>query len=354
MQMNRIPILFAFAAICSCIGACNEVYDPIGPNKPSPVLLISPLELSCDGNGGVLQSSISTNAESVSVEGNLPDWIETAVINEDNTGLTVTVKANNESTAVRNGVIKLVCTSGINTATQYVKVFQAGKGSTMNYTSFSGKTLPEGWTAEDPSAVSVGNGYLDFQSSSQQGFLYDFGMDVGAGGQGGLIYTNNLEFNPDGGAYTFSVDVKMNGGEGGAILNLSDNPKQLVYIYLSYNKSTNRGGIWVKNGASWCAMDDGSIGSGDCPNMFHTMMAGIPDSAERDDWWRLKVHTTETNAGSPVVDVVLLRTFNGETREIGYGYSRKFGFLPCSSGKVALWSRNGDCQFKNAIISYKK
>lgn len=351
--MKNILRTIALVVLLSSAAACNKPYDPIGPNKPSPVLIISPLELAYDGDGGEITSKISTNAETVKIDGDLPAWVESAVVNEDNTGLTVKVKENADGLDVRRGVIKLVCASGNNSATQFVKLFQAGKGSKIEYASFSGKTLPSGWSAEDPSAISVGNGYLDFQSSNQQGFLYDFGVDVGSGNQGGLIYTNGREFNPDGAPYYFSVDIKMNGGEGGLALYLNDDAKQLVYIFMGYNSNTNHGGIWVKNGPSWCAMDDGTIGSGDCPNLFNKVLPALPPSTERDDWWRLKVYTTETKAGSPVVEVAILKTLNGETKEIGYGYSRKFDFIPCSASKIALWSRNGDCQFKNFVLSYK-
>lgn len=324
------------ALLLSAAVSCNSEYDPIGPNKPSPVLLVSPLELAYTGDGGSLTSKISTNAEDITL-GDLPDWIESATLNEDNTAITVVAKANTSTSNVKRASLKLVCASGDNTVTQYMKLFQAGKDSDVAYASFSGKSLPSGWTAEDPSTLSIGNGYLSFKSSGAPGFLY----------------TCNQKFNPTGTKYYCSVDIKMNGGEGGVKLYVNDDPLQVVEIFISYNSATNRGGIWVKNGESWCAMDDGTIGSGDCPNKVEDVYE-IPDAAERDDWWRLMVYTTETEPNAPVVAVKTLKTFNGETSELKAHYSRKFTFVDAGPGSVALWSRNGECQFKHFVLSYQE
>lgn len=45
MRILNITLMAAVLAMASC----NEEYDPIGPNKPSPVLIVSPLELAYDG-----------------------------------------------------------------------------------------------------------------------------------------------------------------------------------------------------------------------------------------------------------------------------------------------------------------
>ena len=55
MRILNITLMAAVLAMASC----NEEYDPIGPNKPSPVLIVSPLELAYDGTGGSLTSKIS-------------------------------------------------------------------------------------------------------------------------------------------------------------------------------------------------------------------------------------------------------------------------------------------------------
>lgn len=139
MRILNITLMAAVLAMASC----NEEYDPIGPNKPSPVLIVSPLELAYDGTGGSLTSKISTNAESVTI-GELPDWVESASVNEDNTSVTVTVKPNEDSYAVKRGTLKLVSSSGDNTVTQYMKLYQAGKDSKMSFASFRGNLSRQG------------------------------------------------------------------------------------------------------------------------------------------------------------------------------------------------------------------
>lgn len=327
-------IIFSAAAIF-LLAACNEPYDPIGRNRPAPVLLISPLELAFDGDGGSLVSNISTNAESITI-GDLPEWIEDVTVSEDLASVTVTTSANKASSEPRRGTVRLICASGDNSATQYMRVYQAGKGCNIAFTPFSGKNYPSGWTAEDQNTLSIGNGYVSIKSDDVPGY----------------IYTCNTEFDPSAVRYYFSVDMKMS-GEGGAKLYVNDNPLQVVEIYLGYNAAANRGGIWVKNGETWYAMDDGVIGSGTCDNQYGEMVP-LADPSERDDWWRLVVFTTETAPNQPVVQVQSLRTFNGEVLPLGVCYSRKFSFAKATAGRVALWGRNYESQFRNFLLSYQK
>lgn len=315
--------------------ACNEPYDPIGRNKPAPVLLINPLELAFEGDGGTLTSKVNTNADEITV-GTLPDWIEDVVVADDLSAIQIIAKPNHEDAKPRRGMVRLDCSSGDNSATQYLKVFQGGKGCHLAFTAFSGKTGPAGWTAEDPSTVSVGNGFLSIKSNDVPGY----------------IYTCNTAFDPSSVRFYFSVDMKMS-GEGGAKLYVGENPLQVLEIYLGYNSSANRGGIWVKNGETWCAMDDGVIGAGACDNQYGDMVP-LPPAGERDDWWRLEVFTTETALNQPVVQVSPLKTFNGEVQRIGPAYSRKFSVVKATESRIALWGRNYESQFRNFVLSYQK
>lgn len=330
--MNRLPLV----ASVLMLAACNEPYDPIGPNKPSPVLLVEPLELAYDSEGGTLSSKISTNAETVQIA-ELPDWIEYAKVDEKLGSIEVKVKSNTSDVNVRRGVVKMLCASGDNTVSQSLKIFQAGEGSSIAFSSFTGKNLPSGWKADDPARLAIGNGYLAFTSDGYPGYLY----------------TCPQQISPQTSKYYFSVDMRMNGGDGGVRLYLNDDPNQDVKIYLNYDSVRNRGGIWVQNGNTWCAMDDGTVGSGDCPNKWEEVYV-IPDAAERDDWWRLEVYTTETTPNEPVIAVKSLRTINGETNVLKAHYSRKFTFVNADPGRVALWARSNEVQFRNFVLSYQK
>ncbi len=325
------------AAAVLALAACNRPYDPIGPNRPSPVLLVNPLELAFGSDGGALVSRISTNAETVQV-GELPEWIESAAVSEDLGSIEVKVKPNAEERNVRRGTVKMVCASGDNTVTQSLKIFQAGADSEIAFASFTGKTLPSGWKADEPSALAVGNGYLAINSAEMPGYLY----------------TCPDKFSPQTSTYYFSVEMKMkDGGDGGVKLYLNDDPHQDLKIYLSYNSVRNRGGIWVQNGSTWCAMDDGTVGSGDCPDKWEPVYE-MPDASERDDWWRLEVYNTESEPNKPVIAVKSLKTLNGETRVLKTLYSRRFTFVNADAGSVGLWGRTGETQFRNFVLSYQK
>lgn len=333
MKSNYVSTALAILALV----ACNEAYDPIGPNKPAPVLIVSPLEMAFDGTGGTSTSVISTNAEEITI-GELPDWIESATLNEDNTIITVQAKSNPDSYEVRKASLKLVCSSGDNSVTQYMRLYQAGMNSRISFTPFSGKVLPsEGWTADDPTSVSTGNGYLSFS----------------AGQSPGRLYTCATQLNPSAGKFYFSVDIRMNSAESGVKLFLNDNPNHVVEIYTNYRSATNRGGIWVKNGNNWLAMDDGIVGSGDHPNKFEDVYE-IPAAEERDDWWRLSAYNTKSDDGGIVVTIKSLKTFNGETSELNPHYSRVFHFAEATSSRIALWARAGESQFKNFVLSYEE
>ena len=315
--------------------SCNEPYDPIGPNKPAPVLLVNPLELAFDGAGGTLSTSISTNADKVEVE-SAPEWVSSTLVSEDLTSITVMVEPNTISLKPRDGVVRLACSSGENTVTQYLRLFQAGKGCKMAYASFSGKQFPTGWMAEDPSKVAIGNGYLA----------------ISADGYPGFMYTCPQVFNPSVQRYYFTVDIRMV-GEGGVRLYVNENPLQVIEIFFGYNPATNRGGIWVRQGETWFAMDDGIIGSDHCDGQYNEMVP-IPAPDERDDWWRLEVFTTETSLNEPVVQVTCLKTFNGQQQTTGVHYSRKFSASKVTDSKFALWGRDYESQYRNFVLSYQE
>lgn len=333
--MKTTIVKIMLAASFLALAACNKPYDPIGPNRPSPVLLVNPLELAFSSDGGTLSSKISTNAETVQI-GELPEWIESAKVSDDLSSIEVKVKPNADEKNVKRGTVKMVCASGDNTVTQSLKIFQAGTGSEIAFASFTGKTLPSGWKADDPTRIAVGNGYLAITSDDIPGYLY----------------TCPDKFSSR--TYYFSVDMKMkDGGDGGVKLYLNDDPKQDLKIYLSYNSARNRGGIWVQNGSTWCAMDDGTVGSGDCPNKWEEVYV-MPDASEMDDWWRLEVYNTETTPNEPVIAVKALKTLNGETKVLKALYSRKFTFVNADPGCAGLWGRSGETQFKNFVLSYGK
>lgn len=344
--MKHLSIIFAVSTALLVSASCNEPYDPIGPNRPSPVLLLSQLNFGFEAAGGEASATISTNAEEVTVD-RTPDWAS-ATVNEDNTGVTFAV-AENTTDKVRTGVIQLTCASGDNTASQYVKIAQGRKGEGFLYVPFSGKKLPDEMSCDDETLphLATGNGYVSISAEGDPGFLYSTK----------LLLDNEK-------AFVATVDVKMNGGEGGAKLYMvNGNQLNDLEIYFGYNAARNTGGIWVKQGENWCAMDDGTIGgmagkvgSGAIPGNQTEEVFLIPAADDRDDWWRLSI-SHEARSCDYTVAIYSLKTFLGETNPYLCHYARKFEALGnCSgqTGSLSLWGRNFETQFKNLMISYQK
>ena len=132
--------------------ACNEPYDPIGRNKPAPVLLINPLELAFEGDGGTLTSKVNTNADEITV-GTLPEWIEDVVVADDLSAIQINAKPNHEDAKPRRGMVRLDCSSGDNSATQAVTWPSRPSQGRQNRQIGPQKTLPRSplATASSPS-----------------------------------------------------------------------------------------------------------------------------------------------------------------------------------------------------------
>jgi|GEM_PF-1417018 len=344
--MKYLNIIIAASIALLVSASCNEPYDPIGPNRPSPVLLLSSLNFGFDATGGESSATISTNAEAVTVD-SAPDWIA-ATIKDDNSGVSF-VAAANTTDKVRTGVVKLTCASGDNTASQYVKFAQGRKGDKFLYVPFAGKTLPSEMScdAETLPQLATGNGYVSITAAGDPGYLYS---------------TNLLLDNEK--AFVATVDIKMNGGEGGVKLYLvNGNQLNDLEVFLGYNSSRNTGGIWVKQGEGWCAMDDGTVGgtagkvgSGAIPGVQTEEVFKIPAADDRDDWWRLSIYH-EARSCDYTVAIYTLKTFLGDTSPYLCHYARKFEALAkCSNqtGSLSLWGRNYETQFKNLMISYQE
>ncbi len=123
-------------ALCgvALLGSCNDDYDPIGNNKPASKFRVSPLSLAFDGNGGEISVNVNTNVPDVAV-GTLPEWVESAAMNEDMTLFTVKAKANT-GIPVRTGIINLTTVTGETEASLNLNLVQAGAGANIIYDDF--------------------------------------------------------------------------------------------------------------------------------------------------------------------------------------------------------------------------
>src|SRR5690554_1920655 len=104
--------------------SCDDDYDPIGNNKPAPVLKISSNFLAFPSNGGNLPVDITTNVEEIETSSTV-SWISGSYNEEI---LTLTAIANAEDD-IREALVNVATVTGSNEAQSSVRIIQGNKGS---------------------------------------------------------------------------------------------------------------------------------------------------------------------------------------------------------------------------------
>ncbi len=328
-------ITLTFFLLSLLITACVDNYDPIGNNKPAPVLKVSPLQLAFDGAGGELSADLTTNAASL-VLGTAPSWINSALSN-DYKKVIVTAQANDDKANIRLGSEKISnATGAANEAEQFLTFVQAAQGGVLNYDSFTGKNLALDWQTVGTGQVSLGNGNLTMEPNT---------LLVCKTSTSLVTQPNNIVI--------ASVDIQV-GGEGGLQVYLSDDPKNSFSFFFSIDNATGKGGFYAFHGSSPMALGDQIPGD----PLNGTTMPAISSAGERDDYFRIEFTNAPRwpNWWQSEVNIYSLKTTNGETKVLNKHYTRKFeidGPKPLP-GYFAIWSRGTKCSFKNFILSAQK
>ncbi len=334
--MKKINEIFACLIVLSIIAtSCQDDYDPIGNNKPAPVLKISPLYLTFDGGEGKTSATISTNSSSLETS-TPPSWITTN-FNSDYTEMAATAQANDDVCSVRTGTFQISTVTGqSNEAAQNINFIQAAADGILTFDSFSDKDFEQNWQTNGTGDVSLGNGYLTVGANT---------LLVCKSTAALVTQANNVVI--------ASVDIKAD-CEGGLQVYLTDDPENSFSFFFTVNNATSTGGFYAFHGSSPMALGDAIPGD----PLNGTEMPAIPSSGERDDYFRIEFTNAPRwpNWWQSEVNIYSLKTTNGETKVLKKHYTRKFEIdnPKPQPGYFAVWSRGTTCYFRNFILSAQK
>lgn len=329
--MKKFINIAFFALICLLATSCQEEYDPLGNNKPLPVLMVSSLSMGFDGTGGEASLNIETNADVEILDS--PSWVSTS-FNEDFSILTVVAQANTNANSIRSATIQLSTKTGENEAGQFINCVQAAQGAKLSFDSFEGNVLNPYWKKIGSSDAIIGGGKLTVGSKTELTYENPFSI---------ISQPNNIVI--------ASVDIK--GGNGGILIYVNDDPDDVFKFRINMNNNTNTGSFFAFHGSNPMALGDKIPG-----NMIDAsvVMPPIPDVATRDEYFRLEV-TNEAqmpNWWQYVVNVYSLTTnYKGETVVVDKHFTRKFEIdnPKPKPGHFAVWCWDGPIEFKNFTVS---
>lgn len=331
-------LIFALIALSFIYASCQDEYDPIGNNKPVPVLKLSSTNLGFDSAGGKVSVEMETNASKL-VMGDAPSWIS-AVQDAANSKLTVTAQINDDIANIRRGSMKISTDNGTtNEAKQNLNFIQAAQGGRLNYDSFTAKSLNKGWETNGTGEVSFGAGQLTLGPNTML-----------------ICKTSTALVSQINNVVIASVDIKA-GGEGGLQLYLDpsnpNNPDNRIFVFISINDNTGIGSLYARQGPTALSLGDKIPGGNSGP------MPDIPSASERDNYFRIEFSNASGGANWENVEINIysLKTSDGETKVLKKHYMRTFVLnkpklqLP---GYFAVWARNSTCSFKNFTLSAQK
>ncbi|MDR2474060.1 MAG: hypothetical protein LBD53_11005 [Tannerella sp.] len=323
---------------------CTSDYDPIGNNKPATKLKVSSKYLSTGGAGGTVTTKIVTNAPELAV-GNAPDWVQSAVVNDDLTELNVTVTAN-DAHQIRSGLLKLSTVTDDTESEITLFLIQAGQNASIIYDSFTGETLGSEWTATDKTKIHTGTGVLviDGAANGIGNSLYrqdaaGLVAQSSAGGVGNVVTAHvdvRTDLNHEGGLKTYYNPV--NGDEFRFFFTMNTETHGSFYAFR-----------FINNNQQPMALGDAIPSAGLPP---------VPPIGERDEYMRIEFTNVPRlpNWWQSEVNIYSLKTVDGKTEILQKHFSRKFeidGPKPLP-GYFGIWGRFPSVTFKNFTISSQK
>ena len=315
---------FVFTVLA--ISSCQEEYDPIGNNRPAPVLKIDSDFLVAPSIGGSFPINIETNVEEIETKSTVP-WIS-GTYNESVLTLTATENAEED---IREALVTVATVSGNNEAQSSVRVIQGNNGSDKIFANMLRSELDSdwkslksngNWTVEDNAVRTDSPG--DIQS------VMTYRKD---GSQ--TIRSTTRKFK-------FSVDVKNSNNWAGVVFNAKDD-KNYYYVGLNINPSS----LFVVVNRVF----DGA----DAP---HAMDPGIELGSERDPYLRCEIVTTTEKPHEFTVNVYELKTtgnpdLNTDLSQIQkLVYSRTFNDnLIMDGGYAGIWGKVGGGYFRRFVLT---
>lgn len=306
--------------------SCQDEYDPIGNNKPAPVLKLDSKFAAVPGTGGTYPINITTNVEDIEAKSTV-DWLS-GTYGED--VVTLSATANTED-IVRETLVAIATVTGNNEAQSTVRVIQANQGMDNIYANMLRSELDTKWKVIKPNGTwVVEENALRANSPGDVQSIMVFENENAK-----TVRSATREFR-------YSVDVKNSNNWAGIVFHATD-PKNFFYIGLNINPTS----LFV----IVSRMYNGS----DAP---HAMDPGIVLSAERDPYLRCEIVSTLEKPNEFTLNVYELKasgdvSLNTDVSVIQkLAYTRTFNdALMAEGGYAGVWGKVGGGFFKRFVLT---
>ncbi|MEN6456394.1 MAG: BACON domain-containing protein [Prolixibacteraceae bacterium] len=326
-EAKKVINIFAlsFTLLGTIFVSCEDNYDPIGNNKPMPVLKVDSKFVAAPGTGGSFPVSVTTNAEVVEAT-STASWISGTF---SNSVVSLTAAANPED-AVREAYAKIATVTGQNEAQVALRVIQAGSGMAITANMLRSELdsdwktirLNGNWTIEDNSLRTDSPGDVMSVMVCQK----DNAKTVRSATR----------------KFRFSVDVKNNNSWAGVVFHAKDG-QNFFYIGLNINPT------------SLFVIVDRIYNGGGSPM---AMDPGIVLSADRDPFLRCEIVTTTEKPNEFTLNVYELKTTGDVSLNTDQSvvqklvYTRAFNNnLLADGGYAGVWGKVGGGYFRRFVLT---
>ncbi len=305
--------------------SCEDDYDPIGNNKPMPVLKVDSKFIAVSGAGGSFPVNVTTNAEEIGTTATVP-WLS-GTFSNNVVNLTA---ASNPEDAVRETYAKIATVTGQNEAQVAVRVIQAGNG--MNITANMLRSELDGdwkairsngnWTVEDNSLRTNSPGDVMSVMVCQKE-------------EAKTVRSATRKFR-------FSVDVKNSNNWAGVVFHAKDG-QNFFYIGLNINPT------------SLFVVVDRIYNGGGSPM---AMDPGIVLSADRDPFLRCEIVTTTAKPNEFTLNIYELKTTGDVSLNTDQSVVQKLAYtrtfnnsLLSDGGYAGVWGKVGGGYFRRFVLT---
>jgi hypothetical protein len=326
--MKRYSIFrYAMVAFMATFLSCKkDNYDPIGNNKPLPVLKLSANVAMIPGTGGSIPIEISSNADKFAFNP-LASWLSGSYGNK---AVTVTAAANTDED-VRESYLSVSTVTGQSEAQSALRAIQGGAGMQNIFVNMFRSSLSDDWKVLKP------NG--DWKISDNA-LMTNSPGDV----QSVMAFTS-----PDAETvrsstrrFRLSVDVKNDNAWSGVVFHATDD-QNFYYIGLNINPT------------SLFVIVDRIYNGGGSPM---AMDPGIALSASRDAYLRCEIVTTTDNPDQFTLNVYELKTTGDISMNTDMSVKQKLAYtrtftnsLMASGGYAGVWGKVGGGSFRRFVLT---
>lgn len=318
---------FTFIALSIVVTSCKkDDYDPIGNNKPVPVLKLDSKFALIPGTGGNFPINITTNAEQIEAKSLVP-WLTGTYSDKV---VTLTAPANPDDD-VRESYITIATVTGQSEAQSAIRVIQGNNGMKNIFANMLRNDLDDDWK------VIKANGSWIMEDNSLRTNSPGDVQSVMAYRKVGAETVRSASRK-----FKLSVDVKNSNNWAGVVFHATDD-KNFFYIGLNINPTS----LFVvvdriyNGGGSPMAMDPGNV-----------------LSADRDPYLRCEIVTTTDNPNKFTLNVYELKTtgdmnLNTDLSVIQkLAYSKTFNNnLMSDGGYAGVWGKVGGGYFRRFVLT---